>query len=67
MRLKSVLVGWQSALELETISRLIERGSLNTVTIDGLVFVWRKEVENYKPSVGARPKTTEKSHPRKSN
>jgi len=41
----------------QAINRLIERGSLNTVVIDGLVFVYREEVEKYKPSVGGRPKS----------
>jgi len=41
----------------QAINRLIQRGSLNTVVIDGLVFVYKSEVENFKPSVGGRPKS----------
>ena len=49
----------------QAISRLIARGSLRTVVIDGLVFVYREEVENFTPSKGGRPQS--KTHPKKSN
>ena len=40
----------------QSISRLIQRGSLNTIDIDGHTFLFRSEVEKFKPSKGGRPK-----------
>lgn len=56
-------------VSLQAISRLVQRGSLTMIEIDGHKFVSRKEVENYKPSIGGRPKgkSAKKSRTRKSN
>jgi hypothetical protein len=43
-------------VSLQAISRLVQRGSVAMVEIDGHKFVFRREIENYKPSIGGRPK-----------
>ena len=40
----------------QAISRLVQRGNLGVVEIDGQRFVRRSEVARYKPRVGGRPK-----------
>ena len=51
----------------QAIEGLIKRGKLTTVVIDDHTFLLKKEVEDYKPSVGGRPKqSAKKPSPRKS-
>lgn len=38
------------------IHRLIKRGKLRSIEIGGHVFLFRSEVENYKPEAGGRPR-----------
>jgi hypothetical protein len=40
----------------QAIEGLVKRGKLTKIVIDGYAFVLRSEVENYKPSIGGRPK-----------
>jgi len=40
----------------QSINYLVKRGKLRTVTIGDRKFLLRSEVENFKPSVGGRPK-----------
>ena len=40
----------------QAIGHLIRTGKLRVVTVAGRRLVFRSEVENYKPSVGGRPK-----------
>lgn len=52
----------------QAIEGLIKRGRLKTVVIDGHTYLFKKEVENYKPGVGGRPKpSAKKPRPKKSN
>jgi hypothetical protein len=44
-------------VSVQAISRLVQRGSLEMVEIDGHKFVSRKAVERFRPSVGGRPKS----------
>ena len=43
-------------VSVQAIGRLVQRGGLEVVELDGHKFVSRKAVENYKPSIGGRPK-----------
>lgn len=40
----------------QAIINLVRRGKLTAVMIDGQNYVFRSEVENFKPSAGGRPK-----------
>lgn len=40
----------------QAIEGLIKRGRLTPVVIDDHTFLFKKEVEDYKPSVGGRPR-----------
>lgn len=40
----------------QAIEGLIKRGRLTTVVIDNHTFLLKKEIEDYKPSVGGRPR-----------
>jgi hypothetical protein len=53
----------------QAIEGLIKRGRLTTVVIDDHTFLLKKEVEDYKPGVGGRPKQSAKkrTRPRKLN
>jgi|GEM_PF-2231583 len=44
----------------QAISRLVQRGNLSVVEIDGQRFVKRSEVAKYKPGIGGRPKRAAK-------
>ena len=44
----------------QAISRLVERGKLTAVEIDGHKFLFRDEVKKYEPSIGGRPKQSTK-------
>lgn len=63
------LVTYTTAAEIrgvsvQAISRLVQRGRLEMIEIDRHKFVSRKAVENYKPSIGGRPKqSAKKSRP----
>jgi hypothetical protein len=43
-------------VSVQAISRLVQRGNLSMIEIDGHKFVSRREVESYKPGIGGRPK-----------
>ncbi|MGH9824957.1 MAG: hypothetical protein ACREDR_17140 [Blastocatellia bacterium] len=43
-------------VSVQAILRLIQRGKLKTVVIDGHTFLLRAEVEKFKPGVGGRPR-----------
>jgi hypothetical protein len=47
-------------VSLQAISRLVQRGSLSMIEIDGHKFVSRKEVQSYKPNIGGRPKAKQR-------
>lgn len=52
----------------QSINYLVKRGKLKTITIGDRKFLFRSEVENYKPEVGGRPrKTPAKKASKKSN
>jgi hypothetical protein len=42
-------------VSVQAISRLVRRGKLKLIEIDGHKFVFREEVQMYRPSVGGRP------------
>jgi hypothetical protein len=44
-------------VSLQAIIRLVQRGKLTVITIDGHKFVTRAEVEKFKPGPAGRPKT----------
>lgn len=44
----------------QAIVKLVQRGKLTRVVIDGYTFVLRKEVENFKPSLAGRPRQAKK-------
>jgi len=50
----------------QSILRLIQRGKLKKVMIDGHPFLFRAEVEKFKPAKGGRPKVRPKKKPTKS-
>ncbi|HEY6330520.1 MAG TPA: hypothetical protein VI756_14375 [Blastocatellia bacterium] len=50
---------------VEAISHLIERGRLKTLVIDGHTFLFRAEVEKFKPSKGGRPRVRPEKKTRK--
>jgi hypothetical protein len=51
----------------QAIVRLVQRGKLTKVVIDGYTFVLRDEVEKFKPALAGRPKGKfTKNRPRKS-
>jgi len=52
-------------VSLQAIEGLVRRGKLKVTIIDGHKFVSRKAVENYKPSVGGRPKQATKKQTRR--
>ena len=43
-------------ITLQGINSLVKRGKLKTYTVGDKIFLSRKEVESYVPSVGGRPK-----------
>jgi hypothetical protein len=53
----------------QAIVRLVQRGKLTKVVIDGYTFVLRDEVEKFKPGRSGRPKSqsAKKTRPRNSN
>lgn len=44
----------------QAISRLVQRGKLTMIEIDGHKYVSRVELEKYKPGIGGRPKRATK-------
>ena len=65
------LVSQKTAAEMRGVTKqaiegLIKRGKLKPVMIDGHAFLLKKDVEDYEPSVGGRPKSTKKSRSKKS-
>jgi hypothetical protein len=53
----------------QAIVRLVQRGKLTKVVIDGYTFVLRDEVEKFKPGVAGRPKgpAKKRTRPKKTN
>jgi len=53
----------------QSINDLVKRGKLTTISLGKRKFLSRKQVKNYKPSIGGRPKQSanRKARPRKSN
>ena len=51
----------------QAIEGLIKRGKLTTVVIDDPTFLLKKEVEDYKPSMGGSPKQSAKRKSRREN
>jgi len=56
------LVGPKTAAQMRGVTKqaidgMIRRGRLKTVVIDGHTFLLKKDIENYQPSVGGRPKS----------
>ncbi|HEY6331167.1 MAG TPA: helix-turn-helix domain-containing protein [Blastocatellia bacterium] len=49
----------------QSIQRLIKRGSLRSITIDGHTFLFRSEVEKFVPSKGGRPRVSPQKKPKK--
>lgn len=45
----------------QAIAKLIKRGKLRSVVIDGHPFLYKKEVENFTPAIGGRPRKSETS------
>lgn len=55
-------------VSVQSISDLIRRGRLTTVTIGKRKFLMRSEVQKFKPALAGRPKsesTKKRTHPRK--
>jgi len=53
-------------VSVQAITHLIARGKLKTLVIDGHTFLFRAEVEKFKPSKGGRPRVRPEKKPTKS-
>ena len=62
--IKQSTAGRMRGVSTQAIVLLVKRGKLRKVVIDGDVFVYKKEVENFIPGTAGRPKKSEKAKPR---